>query len=172
LRENPSKELAAESNELLQQEIKAYDTQTIIELKEFLMNDWLLPAFGALFCWGFWSFIPKITIRYLHPMSAMVYEALGAAIAGFSILAILGFHPESNPKGIGLAILTGVLGMVGALGFYYAVKYGKVSVVAVLTAMYPIVPIFLGYFLLKEPITLKEGLGILFAFVALILFAS
>jgi transporter family protein len=105
-------------------------------------------------------------------MSALVYEGLGAAMAAGIVLALIGFHPESNPKGIGLALLTGFLGMGGALGFYYAVRIGKVSVVVMVTAMYPSIPILLGYFLLKEPISLKEGVGILFAFVALVLFAS
>ncbi len=136
------------------------------------MNNWMLPAIVAFVCWGIWGFIPKITTQYINPMSALIFEAVGAVIMGFAVLAFMSFQPEIHPKGIGLAILTGILGLAGALGFLFAVKSGKVSVVAMFTAMAPIVTILLAYFLLKEPITLKEGLGMVFAFAALFLFVT
>ena len=136
------------------------------------MNNWVLPALVAFVCWGIWAFIPKITTRYISPTSAMIFEAIGVAIMGFAVLAFIGFRPEVHVKGISLAILTGILGIGGALGFLFAVKAGKVSIVAMFTAMAPVLTIFLAFIFLKEPITLKEGLGILFALIALILFAS
>lgn len=136
------------------------------------MNNWLLPALIAFVCWGIWAFIPKITIRYISPTSAMIYEAIGVGIMGFVVLTIIGFRPEIHVKGISLAVLTGILGIGGALGFLFAVKSGKVAIVAMLTALYPVLTILLGYIFLKEPISLKEGLGMLFAIVALVLFAS
>jgi transporter family protein len=136
------------------------------------MNNWILPAFVAVVCWGIWAFIPKITTRYISPTSAMIYEAIGVCIMGFAVLIFVGFRPEVHVKGISLAILTGILGISGALGFLFAIKSGKVSVVAMFTAMSPVLTILLAYIFLKEPITLKEGLGMLFAFAALFLFAS
>jgi transporter family protein len=47
---------------------------------------------------------------------------------------------------------------------------GKVSVIATLIALNPVITIGLAYFILKEPITLKEGAGMVFAFIAIILF--
>ena len=87
------------------------------------MNSWILPAFLTLICWGVWGFIPKITTQYITPMSAMVYEAIGVGIMGCVVLVLLGFHPDTNPKGVGLAILTGILGISGALGYLFAVKF-------------------------------------------------
>jgi bacterial/archaeal transporter family protein len=136
------------------------------------MPNWMLPATLALICWGIWGFIPKITTRYIHPMSAMVYEAIGAGIMGFVMLAYLGFRPEIHPKGIGLALTTGMLGIIGALGFLFAVKVGKVSVIAIFTAMYPAITVLLACIFLKEPITLKEGIGFLCAFAAIYFFTS
>ncbi len=134
------------------------------------MSNWFLSAFVALICWGIWGFIPKITIRYINPMSALVFEVIGVIIVGLIVLSFLGFRPEVHPKGIALAILTGIIGMTGALGFLMAVKTGKVSIVAMVTAMAPIVTILLAYFLLGERISLKEGLGIVFALAAISLF--
>lgn len=136
------------------------------------MNSWFLPALLTFVCWGIWAFIPKITTRYIHPMSAVIFETVGVIIAGFTVLVFVNFRPEIHPKGVGLGILTGLLGIAGALGFLFAVKSGKVSVVAMFTAMYPLVTLLLGYLILKEPITLKEGLGMLCAIAAIVLFVS
>ena len=133
---------------------------------------WILPAFLTLICWGVWNFIPKITTRYISPMSAMVYEVFGAIIVGSVILTLLNFRPDTNPRGICLAVVTGSLGLIGALGFLMAVKYQKVSVVALFTSLSPVITLALGWLILKEPITLKQGLGIICAFAAICFFAG
>ena len=134
------------------------------------MAAWILPAFLTFVCWGIWGFIPKITTRYISPMSAMIYEAIGALVVGFVVLVLIDFKPDVHFKGICLAITTGIIGLTGALCFLFAVKSGKVSVVAMFTALSPVITITLGYFALKEPLSLKEGLGILSAFIAIFLF--
>ena len=134
------------------------------------MNNWILPAFLTFVCWGIWGFVPKITTRYISPMSAMVYETVGAMIIGLIVLIFLDFKPDVHLKGTCLAISTGVIGFVGALCFLFAVKSGKVSVVAMFTALSPVLTTALGCLLLKETLNLKEGLGVLSAFVAIILF--
>ena len=136
------------------------------------MKTWILPALGTLVCWGFWAFIPKLTTRYISPMSAVVYESLGALMMGAVVLALLDFRPDANAKGIILALATGMLGMAGGLGFLFAVRSGKVAVVAMFTSLSPLITIALGYLLLNETITLKEGLGILSAFIAIFLFSA
>ncbi len=136
------------------------------------MNNWMLPALVTFVCWGIWGFIPKITTRYISPTSAIVYEALGVGIVGFVVCALIGFRPEVHVKGIALALTTGILGITGALGFLFAVKSGKVTIVAMFTAMSPVITILLAYLILKEPITFREGLGLICAFAALYFFTS
>ena len=134
------------------------------------MKEWLLPASMTLICWGIWGFIPKITTRYINPLSASVFEGLGSAVFALIILFSLSFKPEVHPKGVSLAFITGLLGMLGALFYLYAMLKGKVSVIATLVALNPVITIALAYFFLKEPITLKEGLGMVFACIAIVLF--
>lgn len=134
------------------------------------MTNWILPAFMTLVCWGIWGFVPKITTMYISPMSAMVYETIGALIVGFVVLTLVDFRPDVHIKGICLAISTGIIGLTGALCFLFAVKSGKVSVVAMFTALSPVITVALGCLVLKEPLTLKEGLGMLSAFAAIFLF--
>jgi len=134
------------------------------------MKEWLLPASMTLICWGIWGFIPKITTRYINPLSASLFEGLGSTIFALIILFSLNFKPEIHPKGVSLAFATGLLGMLGALFYLFAMPKGKVSVIATLVALNPVITIGLAYFILKEPITLKEGAGMLFALIAIVLF--
>jgi transporter family protein len=134
------------------------------------MKAWLLPASMAMICWGIWGFIPKLTTRYINPLSASVYEGLGSAVFALIVFFFIGFKPEVHPKGTSLAFATGLLGMLGALFYLFAMPKGKVSIVATISALNPVITIGLAYFLLKEPITLKEGIGMVFAFIAIVLF--
>ena len=134
------------------------------------MKEWLLPASMTMICWGIWGFIPKITTRYINPLSASVFEGLGSAIFALIILFTLSFKPEIHPKGVSLAFITGLLGMLGALFYLFAMPKGKVSVIATLVALNPVITITMAFFFLKEPITLKEGAGMVFALIAIVLF--
>ena len=134
------------------------------------MKEWLLPASMTMICWGIWGFIPKITTRYINPLSASVFEGLGSAVFALIVLFSLSFKPEIHPKGVSLAFITGLLGMLGALFYLFAMPRGKVSVIATIVALNPAITIALAYIFLKETITLKEGLGMVFACVAIVLF--
>ncbi|MFQ5944453.1 MAG: EamA family transporter [Anaerolineales bacterium] len=133
------------------------------------MKEWTLPAFGAFFVWGLWSFIPKITVKYISARSAVIYEVLGGIIVAAIVLYSVHFRPDVHPKGVALGITTGVLGFLGALFFLVAVSKGPVSLIATLTALYPVISILLAILVLNEPITLKQGVGIVFGLVAMFL---
>jgi transporter family protein len=137
-----------------------------------MMKQWLLPTFGAFVLWGLWSFIPKITIKHISPKSAMLFEVLGGIILAIIVLISLNFKPDIHPKGVFLAIVTGILGFAGALCFLYAASKGPISLVAVLSALYPIIAIVLAVFFLNESITIKQGLGIVLGLGAMILIAT
>ncbi|MFQ6024174.1 MAG: EamA family transporter [Acidiferrobacterales bacterium] len=133
------------------------------------MKEWILPAFGAFLVWGLWSFIPKITVRYISARSAVIYEVLGGVIVAAIVLYSLNFRPDVHPKGVALGITTGVLGFLGALFFLFAVSKGPVSLIATLTALYPVISILLAIVVLNETITLKQGVGIILALTAMFL---
>jgi len=136
------------------------------------MKQWLLPTFGAFVLWGLWSFIPKITTKYISPKSAILFEALGGIIIATIVLFSLKFKPDIHPKGVLLALTTGILGFLGALLYLYAASEGPISLVAVLSALYPVIAIVLAMIFLKEPISLKQALGIVLALGSMILIAT
>ena len=137
-----------------------------------MTKDWLLPAIFIPIVWGFWGFLPRLAVRYIEPWSAMVFQTVGMTAFGILLLFWIDFRPEYNPKGIIFAILAGIFGFAGAFLYLMAISKGKVSVVVFISALYPFITIALAYILLKEPITFKEGLGMVFACIAIILFST
>jgi transporter family protein len=135
------------------------------------MTSWFIHAIIAFFLFGLWGFFPKLATNYIHPKSALAYEVLGGIVIAILILYLLKFRPEFDIRGLLFATLAGMAGTLGVLFFLFAVSQGKTSTVVTLTALYPLVTILLAFFILKEPITLKQGVGMMFALVAMILFS-
>lgn len=136
------------------------------------MGHWFAPAALSFVCWGLWAFLPKLTTRYLDPRSALVYEVLGTMLVAVVVLFSLGGRPAVDPRGIGLAVLTGVVGVIGALGYLFAVVRGPVTLISTVTALYPVLAVLLAALILHEPVSLRQGLGILLALVAIVLIAD
>ena len=86
-------------------------------------------------------------------------------------------EPAKNRKdrlpGISWAFLTGILGGVGNLAFFQAlVKGGKASVVAPVTALFPMVTVVLALIFLKERLGRVQWVGLGLAFVAIYLLSA
>ena len=135
------------------------------------MQTWFIFALIALLLWGVWGLFPKLATNYLTPASVMVFSGIGNLLVLIGVLAFLNFRPDVHPRGITLAIVAGLLGTLGTIPFLYAISKGKASVVVPLTSLYPLVTIVLALLILREPMTLKQGVGIILALIALLLFA-
>ncbi len=136
------------------------------------MPTWLLYSILALIIYGFWGFFPKLAVNYIRPMSALIYEVSGALVVGICCLLFVDFRPDFNPRGVLFAVLTGICGMLGTLFFFAAASKGKISVVVSLTALYPLITIFLAAVFLKESLSVKQIIGMVFALVAIYLLSS
>ncbi len=136
------------------------------------MRQWIWPALGAFVLWGLWSFIPKFTTRYIGPRSALLFEVLGGMIVAAVVLYSLDFKPQVHPKGVILGLTTGILGFSGALLFLYAASRGPISIVAVLSALYPLIAVVLAVLFLREPLTLQQALGIALGLASILLIVT
>jgi transporter family protein len=134
------------------------------------MGSWFTLSLITLFLWGFWSFFPKLATAYLDPRSVMVYAIMGNLLVAVGVFASVGGKLELHGKGITFALLAGICGALGLVLYIYALKLGRTAVVITLTALYPLVGILLSVIFLKETITLKQGLGMVFAITAMVLF--
>jgi len=137
------------------------------------MERWLVYALLALVTWGFWGFFPKVASNYLDAKSILVWEVIGAIAIGLIVLFSMDIKPSFNTKGVIFSILTGIAGTLGMLFFLSSIAHqGKISIVVVMTALYPVISLGLAYFILNEPITLKQWTGIFLAFIAMALCAT
>ena len=138
--------------------------------KESSLKEWVLYSVLALLIWGLWAFFPKMALSWLDPKTAFMFEVFGGAITGLFAFIIL--RPQiggAEIRGIIPAFLTGVTGYLGLLCFMYAIREGKVSVVAPLTALYPVVTLVLAMIFLRERINIVQLAGIILALVSVVL---
>ncbi|MFQ5923098.1 MAG: EamA family transporter [Anaerolineales bacterium] len=135
------------------------------------MRSWVFPAMFTFIFWGLWGFIPKITTRYINPTSAIAYEALIGLPMAMIIMAVMRFQVQTEPRGIILASITGVLGLLGALGYLVAVTRGPVSLITAFVALAPALTILLAMVFLGETLAIRQWVGVGMALVAVLLIA-
>ena len=134
------------------------------------MREWVLYSIMALLIWGLWAFLPKMAISCLEPKTAFMFEVIGGAITGLAAFLIL--RPElggAEIRGIVPALLTGMTGYLGLLCFMYAIRQGKICIVAPLTALYPVVSLALAMIFLREKISVVQLAGVILAMISVFL---
>ena len=136
------------------------------------MREWVIPSLGVFVAWGFWGFLPKLTVRYLPPRDAVIYEILGGVLLAVILMVIYGPRLQTDWRGVALSAVTGLVGFVGALLYLRAVVNGPVSLVTTISALYPVLVIAMAYFFLGETINLRQGIGDVMAMTAIYLIAT
>ncbi|MGA2938332.1 MAG: EamA family transporter [Syntrophobacteraceae bacterium] len=134
------------------------------------MKQWVLYSALALLIWGLWAFLPKMALSCLDPKTAFMFEVFGGAITG--LFAFLILRPQlggAEIRGVIPALLTGMMGYLGLLCFMYAIREGKICIVAPLTALYPVVTLVLAMIFLREKISIVQLAGIILALVSVVL---
>lgn len=136
------------------------------------MKTWLLPALVTVLLYGLWSFFPKLSVKYLSPSNAVVYEVLGSMIFGAIAIVLMGFNLQYHPKGAAFGMITGFCLVLAGFTYLVAASRGPVALVSAVSALYPLVTLILAALLLGETITFKQGCGIVLAVFSVILMAS
>ncbi len=136
------------------------------------MTEWLPAATLALFSFGLWGFFSRLALNYIDTKSALVFQTFGVLLIGLIALFLLDFKPETEMRGTGFGILTGLAYGIGCLFFLVAADRGKLITIVTLTALYPLITILLSTIFLQEAINLKQAIGIGLALVAIVLLSS
>ena len=136
------------------------------------MQTWLFYCILAMLTWAMWGFLPKLATRTLDPPTALFFQQVGGTLVTLCVLAATRFRLTLEPRGVAWAILTGVFGIGGMLFYLQAVSRHHLSVVIMLTALYPVLVILLSVVLLHEKLTGLQWLGILFAVIAIALMSA
>ena len=136
------------------------------------MKEWLLYSFLTLFFWGLWAVFPRLAVIYLPPRSVLVYQVAGQVVITLLLITLTSWTVQFNPMG---ALFAGLAGAFGTIGFYFyslALQKGNASVVTALTSLYPLIAVILFLVILREVISVKQGIGIVFALLAVLLVSS
>lgn len=68
--------------------------------------------------------------------------------------------------------MNGLASGIACIFFIMALRNGPTMPVVLVTSMYPMITLLLSVIFLKQGLSLKHGLGMIFAILALILFAT
>ncbi len=138
-------------------------------------SSWLLWSLATIILWGTWGLVSKVASDGVDAFVNQLLYTVGLA----PLMAFVGWtvwkrSPKESPvarkRGVFWAFLTGILGGLGNLAFFEAlVKGGKASIVAPVTALFPMVTVLLAMIFLKERLGRVQWIGLVLAFVAIYL---
>ena len=130
-----------------------------------------LIAFITLLSWGTSSFIDKLATNRIGMKTVfwntVVYLPFVLIYMFFFVKARDLF--TADRLGIWWAILSGIIGSIGFVGFYLLLVKKEASTAVPLTALYPALTAVLAFIFLKETITIQKVAGIVLALVAIYL---
>lgn len=139
---------------------------------------WLIWSLATILLWGIWGLVSKVASARVDVYANQLLFTAGLmplmAFAGWAV----GRHSSGQERagrrsGAFWAFLTGILGGVGNLAFFQAMaKGGKASVVAPITALFPMVTVLLALFFLRERLGRVQWLGLALAFTAIYLLTA
>jgi bacterial/archaeal transporter family protein len=138
---------------------------------------WLLWSLLTIVLWGTWGLVSKIASTGVDAyMNQLLYTA---GLVPLMVFVAITVHREQGKvtanrnSGIFWAFFTGILGGVGNIAFFQAlVKGGKASVVAPVTALFPMVTVLLALVFLKERLGPTQWLGLALAFAAIYMLSA
>jgi transporter family protein len=140
---------------------------------------WLLWSLVTILLWGTWGLVSKIASA---GMNAYVNQLLYTAgllplmvFVAWTVHKNIEDEEKSRRRSVGVfwAFLSGLLGGVGNIAFFEAlVKGGSASVVAPVTALFPMVTVLLALTFLKERLGRAQWVGLGLAFIAIYLLSA
>ena len=133
---------------------------------------WLWYSVITLVAWGVVGLLQKLSTNYISAESSLIW-----LVVGFLLLEPL-FYPGAvvfhySKINLVYAILSGLLNALGAWALFAALKSGgKASIVAPLTALYPLVVIMLVPLILHEAVSRLQWVGVACALIAVVLLSA
>jgi transporter family protein len=150
----------------------------IVDSRPRTFPRWLLWSMATIVLWGTWGLVSKIASggvgAYVNQLLYTVGLLPLMVFVGWTVAKRSAIDPrEGRNRGIFWAFLTGILGGIGNIAFFQAlVKGGTASVVAPVTALFPVVTVLLALVFLKERLGRTQWVGLAQAFVALYILSA
>jgi transporter family protein len=134
------------------------------------MINWLPTALLSLLSFGLWGLFSKLSLNYIDSRSALIFQTAGVLLIGLFVFGTSNLKLATDSRGLIYAVLTGIAYSLGCYLYLIAADKGKISTIVTVTALYPLITLLLSFVFLHEQIHIKQGLGIIFALIAIYLF--
>lgn len=134
-------------------------------------STWYFPSVIALILYGAWGYWGSRASDFINPLSITFYSSLGVLVSGVIALFLLDFRPDISAQGSTYGLLNGLANGIACIFFILALQNGPTMPVVLVTSMYPMITLILSMIFLKQGITLKQGMGMVFALLSLVLFS-
>src|SRR4029077_2306533 len=127
---------------------------------------WLSFSLLTILLWGAWGAVSKVSSDGVDANTNQIFFTFGL----LPLILIVWRAPRiaggggARRQGITWAFLTGILGGTGNIAFFRALSMGgKASIVAPVTALFPLVTVILAVTLLHERIGTAQKTGLVLA---------
>jgi transporter family protein len=135
---------------------------------------WLIPLLLAALFLGLYNFFIKLSAGHIHEIVGAVILQVVAFLVGGAALVWLkwkGTPLETSPRGIAFAVFAGIaVGLAEITAFYAFSKGISASVgIPVMVGGTMLVGVLLGLLVLREQISLLQGLGVVLLIVGVAL---
>jgi bacterial/archaeal transporter family protein len=130
---------------------------------------WVWYALLCIFWWGLWGFLSKIGSDTASPLQMQILFTLGMLPVALTMLVQLRGKLDRNGGGIAYGLLCGVATGVGTIGYYAALRDQKVSVVAPVTGLFPVLTVVLAFVVLHERLNKVQMGGMLLALASIVI---
>lgn len=136
------------------------------------MQSPLFLSLLALCAWGLWAFFPRYGSQFMESRSLTLYQAIGGLFAAVALIATSSSKVGSHPAGVAAGLLSGACATIGIYFYTLAMERGNPSLVVSISSLYPIICICLFFIFFRDPISVRQGAGILCALVAMYLMSN
>lgn len=127
----------------------------------------------AILGWGVGSFFSKLSNTAMHPLMVASVSLLTYMIVLPLALIFSKFDHSISIQGIVVTVVGSLCMCAGTLGFAFALRNGApVGQATILSSLNPLITLVLSIIFLHEGMTVKKGVGILFAIISFIILSQ
>lgn len=133
---------------------------------------WVAFSLLTILVWGVWGAVSKVSSDAIDANTNQVFFTFGLLPLILLVwrLSRNDAKREGRSTGITWAFITGILGGAGNIAFFHALGIGgKASIVAPVTALFPLTTVILAVTLLSERMGTAQKIGLVLALVAIYL---
>ncbi|WP_336001867.1 EamA family transporter [Halorientalis halophila] len=130
----------------------------------------LLVSLLGMFAYGLWAVLATIATRAMTPELTVVLSYGTATVIVLAYVLATG-SPALDREGLLYALGSGAFLSVGAMSYYYGLKFGDAAIASTITGLFFVVAALVGILFLGDTIDATDAAGFAFAVCAVVLIA-